>query len=194
MRIIEIKPQTGTAFKIAKGSFLEIIDPKGMQVSDVVLFNAHDLKEKFSAGKTMDFEEQILMTTGNRLWSNRSSIMAEIIEDTNGRNDLLLAPCSKETFEIMYNNNDEHPSCLNNLSQALHPFGISVDDVPTAFNIFMNVQFDLDGKLYVDPPTSTAGDKLVLKLHMDCVVGITACSAEDSNGGSFKPIHYCIKN
>ena len=26
----------------------------------------------------------------------------------------------------------------------------------------------------------------------DLVIGLTACSAYDSNGGSFKPIHYSI--
>jgi hypothetical protein len=29
---------------------------------------------------------------------------------------------------------------------------------------------------------------------MDLVIGLTACSAYASNGGSFKPIHYAIEN
>lgn len=116
----------------------------------------------------------------------------EIIEDTNGRNDFLLAPCSPETFQIMYNNHEEHPSCLNNLQQNLKRFDIHPDDVPTAFNVFMNVQFDEKGKLSVLPPTSKAGDVVRFKAEMDLIVCLTACSAEDSNGGSFKPIHYQV--
>ena len=188
----EIKKQCGVAFHLKKGQSLKVIDPLGEQVSDMVLFSSKDIKEKISSGKTFDFEETILLTKNNFLWSNRSRKMMEIIEDTNGRNDFLLAPCSKETFSIMYNYNGYHPSCFENLYTNLKPFGIEPDDVPTAFNIFMNVQFDKNGKLSVDPPSSKPNDYVVFKALMDIIVGLTACSAEDSNNGTFKPIHYEI--
>ena len=187
-----IERQSGAAFKLKKGQRLKVIDPKGEQVSDMVLFNAEDTREKISSGKTLDFEENILITKGDFLWSNRSNQMMEILEDTNGRNDFLLAPCSPETFKIMYKNDQYHPSCFENLYTNLAKFDIAPDDIPTAFNIFMNVQFDENGKLSVDPPLSKAGDYVLFEAKMDLIVGLTACSAEDSNGGSFKPIHYEI--
>ena len=187
-----IEKQSGSAFKMKKGEKLKVIDPQGEQVSDMVLFNAADKREKISSGKTLDFEENILITKGDFLWSNRSNKMMEILEDTNGRNDFLLAPCSPETFQIMYKNDKYHPSCFENLYTNLAKFDIEPDDIPTAFNIFMNVQFDLNGKISVDPPLSKAGDYVLMEAKMDLIVGLTACSAEDSNGGSFKPIHYEI--
>lgn len=187
-----IRPQSGAAFPLKKGEILKVTDPQGQQVSDMVLFNADDPREKISSGKTLDFEESLLISQGNYLWSNRSRRMMKILQDTNGRNDFLLAPCSAETFQIMYGHKDYHPSCLENLSINLEQFGIQPDDIPTAFNIFMNVNFAPDGKLSVDPPTSKAGDYIVLAAQMDLLVGLTACSAEDSNNGSFKPIHYEI--
>ncbi|WP_034257978.1 DUF1989 domain-containing protein [Altibacter lentus] len=187
-----IPKQSGVAFRLAKGDILKVIDPHGEQVSDMVCFNAHDFKEKISGGKTFDFEASILITKGNRLWSNRSRPLMKILEDTNGRNDFLLAPCSPETFEIMYDHKGYHPSCFENLYTNLKPFGIEPDDIPTAFNIFMNVRFDQNGKLTVAAPTSTAGDYVLLEALEDLVVGLTACSAPDSNNGSFKPIHYEI--
>lgn len=187
-----IEKQSGKAFKIKKGQMLKVIDPQGEQVSDMVLFNSEDILEKISSGKTLDFEESILITKGNYLWSNRSRRMMEILEDTNGRNDFLLAPCSPETFTIMYNNPDYHPSCFENLYTNLKPFGIKPDDVPTAFNIFMNVHFDENGKLSVRPPLSRAGDYMLFRAEMDLIVALTACSAEDSNNGSFKPINFEI--
>ncbi len=190
----EIPKQSGTAFKLKKGERLRVIDPLGQQVSDLVLFNEHDIREKISSGKTLDFEETILITKGHHLWSNRSNKMMEIVEDTNGRNDFLLAPCSPETFSIMYGHTAYHPSCFENLYTNLAPYNIQPDDIPTAFNIFMNVQFAPNGQLSVDPPTSTAGDYVEFLALMDLIVGLTACSAEDSNGGSFKPIHYEIKS
>ncbi|APS38450.1 MULTISPECIES: DUF1989 domain-containing protein [Salegentibacter] len=187
-----IKKQSGAAFKLKKGQKLKVIDPEGEQVSDMVLFNAKDRREKISSGKTLDFEESILISTGNFLWSNRSNKMMELLEDTNGRNDFLLAPCSPETFEVMYDYEGYHPSCFENLYTNLEKFEIEPDDIPTAFNIFMNVQFDEKGKLSVDPPLSKAGDYVLFEAKMDLIVALTACSAEDSNNGSFKPIHYEI--
>ena len=189
-----INKQSAQAFTIKKGDILTVIDPLGQQVSDMVVFNSLDHNEKLSSGKSLDFEASILLTTGNYLWSNRSNKMMKIIEDTNGRNDFLLAPCSQETFTIMYNHKGEHPSCLNNLYQNLKPYGITKDQIPTAFNIFMNVHFNTEGKITVCPPTSKAGDYIKFRAEMDLLICLTACSAEDSNGGSFKPIHYNIEH
>lgn len=190
--IKRIERQSGMAFRLKKGERLKVIDPEGEQVSDMVVFNADEHGEKFSAGKTMDFSETILITQGHYLWSNRSNKMMYIEKDTNGRNDLLLAPCSKETFEIQYDHKGYHPSCYENLSTNLAEYGIEPDEIPTAFNIFMNVQFQPDGKLSVDPPTSKAGDHVIFVAQMDLIVGLTACSAEKSNNYSFKPIEYEI--
>ncbi|MGO1595815.1 MAG: DUF1989 domain-containing protein [Sphingobacterium sp.] len=187
-----IDKQTGVAFHLKAGEQLKVIDPQGEQVSDMVLFNANDKREKISSGKTLDFENTILITKGHHLWSNRSRKMMEIVEDTNGRNDFLLAPCSPETFQILYNNPEYHPSCFENLYTNLAAFDIAPDDIPTAFNIFMNVQFTPEGDLSVDPPLSKAGDYVLFKAAIDLVVGLTACSAEQSNNYVFKPIQYQV--
>lgn len=187
-----IQKQTGAAFLLNKGSLLKVSDPQGEQVSDMVLFNAADIREKISSGKTLDFENTILITKGHHLWSNRGRKIMEILEDTNGRNDFLLAPCSPDTFEILYNNPHYHPSCFENLHTNLAQFNIQPDDIPTAFNIFMNVQFAADGQLSVDPPQSKAGDYVLFEAKIDLIVGLTACSAEQSNNYSFKPIEYEI--
>ena len=185
-----IEPQSGAAFTMAQGQYLSVTDPTGEQVSDMVCFNRHDKREWLSSGKTLDYCSTLLITRGHSLYSNRSNVMFEIVEDTNGRNDFLLAPCSPETFEIIYGTHEYHPSCFENLHTNLQRFGIAPDDIPTAFNLFMNVQFAADGILTVAPPTSQAGDRVVLQAKMDLIVGLTACSAEQSNNYTFKPIDY----
>lgn len=185
-----ISPQTGAALTLNKGQYLRVIDPEGEQVSDMVCFNRHDTREWLSSGKTLDYCSTLLITKGHALYSNRSNVMFQIIEDTNGRNDFLLAPCSPETFKIIYGNTEYHPSCFENLHSNLKQYGITPDDIPTAFNIFMNVQFAPDGTLTVAPPLSQASDQVVMRAEMDLIVGLTACSAEQSNNYSFKPIDY----
>jgi uncharacterized protein YcgI (DUF1989 family) len=56
----------------------------------------------------------------------------------------------------------------------------------------MNDWTDEDGTLHIDPPRSVAGDRVVLRAEMDLHVGLTACSAEKSNGGVCKPIDYSL--
>ena len=187
-----IDPRSGTAFRLSAGSRLEVIDPQGCQVADLVAFSANDVGEVISNGRTFDYEETISLTNGNALWSNRSNRMLTIVEDTVGRHDFLLTPCSRATFRHFYPDKPEHRGCFGNLAAALAPYGIGEDAIPVAFNCFMNVPVDVDGRLSVQPPISKAGDRIVLKAEADLIIGLTACSAYSSNGGSFKPIDYRI--
>ena len=190
---IEIPPRSGTAFRLDAGQMLTVIDPQGQQVSDLVAYSADDPREVISNGRTFDYEETIQLTAGHALWSNRSNRMLAIVKDTVGRHDFLLTPCSEATFRHFYKDKPVHRGCFGNLAEALGPYGVGPDDIPTAFNLFMNVPVDGEtGALRVDPPISTAGDRIELRAEMDLVVGLTACSAYDSNGGSFKPIQYRI--
>lgn len=192
MNLLEIiPPRSGVSFKLKKGQQLKVVDIEGEQVSDFICFNLHDKAEYLSSGRTIDYAETIFLTTGHPFYSNRSNIMFDIIEDTVGRHDFLLTPCSAETFRIIYGHAQPHRGCFGNLCAALEEYGIIPDQIPISFNIFMNVTVDGDsGKVTVLPPKSKAGDYIILKARMDLIVGLTACSAEMSNNYSFKTIGY----
>ncbi len=188
-----IAPRTGTAFILKKGEQLKVTDIQGEQVSDFVCFNMDDKKEYLSSGRTMDYAETIFLTKGHPFYSNRSNVMFTINEDTVGRHDFLLTPCSADTFRIIYGHTTPHRGCLGNLAEALAPYGIEPDAIPICFNIFMHVTVNGDtGKIDVLPPKSKAGDHIIIEAQMDLLIGITACSAEMSNNYSFKPIGYEI--
>ena len=189
----EIPPRTGTAFTLNAGQRLTVIDPRGSQVADLLTFNRDDVGEALSSGRTLDYANKIYLTTGDTLYSNRSRPMLEIAADDVGRHDFLLTPCSKDTFRIIYGDPDPHRGCFGNLAEVLGPYGVTEDMIPTAFNCFMNVPVDgSTGEFQVLPPLSKAGDAISFEAKMDLVVGLTACSALQSNGGSFKPIQYEI--
>ena len=194
MSVAEIAPRTGVAFALSRGQTLRVIDPMGVQVSDLVAYNSADVREAISNGRTFDYEETIALTAGHRLWSNRSRPMLSIVEDLAGRHDFLLTPCSEATFRHFYPDQPVHRGCFGNLAEALAPYGVEPDMIPCAFNLFMNVSVAPDGRLEVLPPVSRAGDYVRLRAEMDLIVGLTACSAYASNGGSFKPIHYEVED
>ena len=189
----EIAPRSGTAFTLDRGQQLSVIDPTGEQVADLLAFNRADVGEAISSGRTLDYASRIYLTTGDPLYSNRSNVMLDIVADDVGRHDFLLTPCSKDTFRIIYGDADPHRGCFGNLATALAPHGVTEDMIPTAFNCFMNVPVNGEtGELRVEPPLSKAGDRIVFEAQMDLIIGLTACSALQSNNGSFKPIHWMI--
>jgi uncharacterized protein YcgI (DUF1989 family) len=188
-----IPPRSGTAFRLTKGQCLTVIDPRGEQVSDLVAFNAADVGEAVSSGRSLDYAAKLYLTTGDAIYSNRSRVMLRIVEDTVGRHDFLLTPCSKETFQIIYGDAEPHQGCFGNLEAALAPFGVDSDRIPVAFNCFMNVVIHpTTGVLTVEPPLSRSGDFVKFSAEMDLVIGLTACSAPQSNNYAFKPIEYII--
>lgn len=190
----EIAERSGVAFPLDAGQRLTVIDPKGRQVSDLLAYNRADVREVVSSGRTLDYAETIRLTTGHVLYSNRSRAMLEIVADTVGVHDFLLTPCSYDTFHHFYPDLPPHRGCFGNLAEALAPYGVTEDMIPIAFNCFMNVPVDgRTGRLEVLPPVSGPGDSVTFEAKMDLVIGMTACSAPASNGGSFKPIHYRVE-
>jgi uncharacterized protein YcgI (DUF1989 family) len=164
-----IPPQSGVAFHLRASEILRIYDPLGEQVADL-----------------------FYLTKGDVLYSNDSRPMFRILEDQVGRHDFLLTPCSQEMFEILYAHKGHHPSCFENLYRAFEPYGIRPEQIGTTFNVFMNVVVDKGGEVKVKPPLSRAGDFIELRAEMNLLCGLTSCSAENSNNGSFKPIDYEI--
>jgi uncharacterized protein YcgI (DUF1989 family) len=187
-----IEPRHGTSFYLKKGTRLKITDIKGEQVSDFFAFVADNPSEYLSSGRTLDYLSKIFIGEGDVLYSSESRPLAKIVQDTVGKHDFLLTPCSRDTFSIIYGDTHPHHGCEGNLLGAFRTFGIIQPSLPVTFNIFMNVEVSEDGRLKVKAPKSKAGDFLVLEALENLIVGLTACSALQSNNGTFKPIGYEI--
>ena len=187
-----LEPQTGIGLTLNKGQFLKIIDPQGEQVSDLTAFSLADKAEWLSSGRTIDYANKIYLSTGDVLYANDSRPMFTIVADTVRQHDFLLTPCSQEMFELLYKHQCHHPSCFENLATTLAPFGIEPAQISTTFNIFMNVAVGPGGVVTVGVPSSKAGDYIDLRAEMDLLCGLTACSAEGSNNGKFKPIDFQV--
>lgn len=178
---------------LERGQVLTIVDAEGEQVADLVAFAADDPREALSNGRTFDYEQTIALSTGNRLWSNRSRALLTIVRDDLGVHDFLLTPCSRDTWRLCYGGeHDDVPGCFGNLASALAPFRIEPDAIPTSFNVFMNVRVDQTGRLEVRPPRSRPGDAFAVRAEQRLIIGLTACSAAASCNGRFKAIRYTV--
>ncbi len=183
------------AFELRAGQYLTVRDPQGEQVADLVAYARADTMEYLSSGRSIDYAGRLFLTTGDVLFSNRSNPMFRIAADTVGRHDFTLTPCSKDTFRIIYGHTDPLPGCQGNLETVLRPYAIPPDRIPIAFNIFMHVNVDpASGEIEVLPPLSRPGDQIVFEAKMDLIIGLTACTAGQSNNFHCTPIDYRMSN
>ena len=187
-----IQPQTGVGFVLKRGQKLKVTDPRGQQVSDLLCINKQNRSEILSSGRSIDYNETIYLTVGHTLFSNQGNPMLKIIEDTCGRHDFLVTPCSLQMFQMIHQNHEYHPSCLENLSFNLAPFDISPDQIGTTFNIFMNIEVLPTGQIQIKPPLTIPGSFITFEAQMDLLVGLTACSDEQTNNGALKEISYKV--
>jgi uncharacterized protein YcgI (DUF1989 family) len=188
--LVEVHAQCAAAVRLQRGEVLQIIDPYGEQVADLAIFNAESCTDAFSPGRTIDYNESLIVSSGSVLYSHAGVALARIIEDSVGVHDILIAPCSSEMFARR--GEFQHPSCQTNLSAALANFGIGADMVATTLNVFMNVAIEEGGGIKLGAPASAAGDFIKVEALCDLVVGIAACSSERTNNGKCKPICYLL--
>ena len=173
----------GVGLRLQRGELLRITDPHGGQSGDLMAFS-QDGHQRLSNGRTFDYGGKIYLSTGDALWSDLSERMLTIVADDVGRHDFLYASCSLEMYRIQYGVTDYHANCHDNLCAELRKLSIVPEPLPTAFNFFMNVDVQPDGRLVFAPPRSRAGDSFVVRAEMDLVVALTACPASTCNGGA----------
>ena len=173
----------GAGLHLKRGERLRIIDPQGGQSGDLVAFS-QDGRQRLSNGRTFDYNGKIYLSTDDVLWSDRSEPMLTIVADDVGRHDFLYSPCSLEMYRIQYGATGYHANCHDNLCAELRKLGIVPDPLPTAFNFFMNVEVQPDGRLVFAPPLSRAGGSLVVRAEMDLAVALSSCPASTCNGGA----------
>jgi len=176
-----IAPQTGVAFTVQENQIIRVIDVDGEQVADLVCFAGQNREEYLSSGRSIDYNEKLFLSTGDILYSNLSRPMLTITRDPVGKHDFLFAPCSQEMFKLTYQTTEPHPNCFDNLAGVLGPHGIGSRQIPTPFNIFMNVAITTTGRVAVHPPLSRAGDFIDLRSELDLIVAVSACSAGKCN-------------
>ena len=180
----------GAGLRLARGQHLRIIDLEGGQSGDLMAFS-HDGRERLSNGRTFDYDGKIYLSTGDVLWSDRSSPMLTIVADDVGRHDFLYASCTIEMYRKQYAVTGYHPNCHDNLIAALRELDVEAAPLPTAFNFFMAANVAADGSLAFEPPRSRAGNSLIVRAEMDLAIALSACPASTCNGGAApRPLAY----
>ena len=190
----EVVPKnSGAAFEVRKGQRLRIA---GKSIVDFVAFNLDDLNERFDQARTKTNQVKIFITAGDTLFSKRNDPMLTIVEDSfiEGRHDLQKGMCSRKRFEMVAQGaakrvfaegvdiNPKKPEeipdhgCWENLSNAVKPWNIAPDDVPSPFNIFQCMRIDPETGIMYDTMIRPKEEGHVdFRAEMDLLVAVSAC-------------------
>lgn len=190
---VVVPKNSGRAFVIKKGQRIRVA---GRTIVDFVAFNLHDMKERFDQARTKSNQTKIFISAGDQLISKMNNPMLTIVEDSfkEGRHDLQKGMCSRKRFELVAKGaakrvfaegvdlNPKSPEeipdhgCWENLTEALKPWNIAPEDIPSTFNIFQTMRIDPDSGAMLDTMIRPKEEAHVdFRAEMDCLVAVSAC-------------------
>ncbi|HEY2344071.1 MAG TPA: urea amidolyase associated protein UAAP2 [Chthoniobacteraceae bacterium] len=180
----------GWMHEIAKGQIFRIVDLEGNQAVDTLFYNAHDLTDRYSAQDTIRDQGAIYLTTGTKLISSESNVLATIVADTCGRHDTLGGACAAESNQVRYalEKRSMH-SCRDTFLLTLSRWGrgISKCDITHNINFFMNVPITEDGGLSFEDGVSAGGRYVEMRAEMDIIGLISNCPQLNNPCNAYNP-------
>ena len=187
--IITIPARGGKAARVAKGQAVKVINTHGEQVVDTWAFNADDLGEFMSMEHTRPTILKIIADVGDSMVTNKRRPILTIEADTSpGIHDTLMAACDDYRYKLL-GCTEYHDNCTDNLHAGMKELGLVPPEVPSPWNLFMNIPV-LEGKrLDFCEPVTKPGDYILLRAEMDCVVAFSACPQDilPINGANVTP-------
>jgi uncharacterized protein YcgI (DUF1989 family) len=179
MADITIPARQGKAALVEAGKVIRVINTHGQQVVDTWAFNRHDINEFMSMEHTRSFLRRLVPRVGDSLVTNSRRPVLTLLEDTSGgTHDTLLAACDRYRYEQL-GCTGYHENCTDNLANVLADLGAqSPSDTPSPLNLFMNIPWTHDGSLSLEPPISTPGSYISLRVEMDLIIAFSACPME----------------
>ena len=194
--LITIPARRGKAMRLTRGQHLKVINTHGEQVVDTWAFNSADLKEFMSMEHTRTALNRIRVHVGESLVTNQRRPILSLVEDTSpGVHDTLIAACDRYRYTLL-GCTTYHDNCTDNLAAALAELGLQPPETPSPWNLFMNIPVRADGSLSFEPPVCKAGDYVLLRAELDCVIAFSACPQDivPINGVACRPTEAHIES
>jgi uncharacterized protein YcgI (DUF1989 family) len=191
-RVTQVRPLVPTAFELAEGELLQIVDVQGKQVADFVAFSKDDLGEYLSTSHTRSTNKSLMLSKEMTLYSNRRNPLLFLLEDTVGRHDLLYPACDQRGYLVDYGVAD-HPGCRDNFFTVLEPYGADYDHIPDPVHWFMHVGLKARGEFEIREPLSEPTDYVLLRAMMDLIVAVSACPQDQNACNAFNPTDILVR-
>jgi len=175
---------------IKAGQTLRIVDCEGNQAADTMFYSLADTNERYSAQDTINYQNNVYLTTGSKLISNLGNPLLTITDDTCGRHDTVGGACSAESNSVRYDLKKIHMhNCRDSFMAALreHNIDLGKRDLNSNINFFMNVPISPDGESKFADGISEAGKYVQLKAEVDVLCIISNCPQLNNPCNAYNP-------
>jgi urea carboxylase-associated protein 1 len=182
---------------VKAGGSVRIVDLEGNQAADTLLYDAHDLDNRYSAVDTVREQGKAYLTAGSPLLSVDLDLLATITDDTCGRHDTLGGACSQESNVVRYGEHTRHQhACRETFLRTGAAAGIGAAQLTANINFFMNVPLTGDGGLTFADGLSFPGAYVELTADRDLLVLISNCPQLNNpcNGWNPTPIQVLVRD
>ena len=167
-----ITPGTAAKFEVRTDQLIQIVTLDGRQAAEMIAFSADDPTERLSTAATRARNKSIMLETGKRLYSTRFTPLLELVTDTVGRHDLLMATSEPVKTASHDRDGDEVPT--HAMIEALNGYSMTLESVLEPVNWFANISIKAKGELEVNESLAEPNDTVVLKALTDLIVVVGA--------------------
>jgi aminomethyltransferase len=186
---------TASAYEVKAGEYIQVIDVRGRQCSDLLGFDRRRLEAGVERGLDTTTTRTLMGAAypGPGLYSKffdqDMQPLLEVVRDTVGRHDTFALACTAKYYEDM--GYPGHVNCTDNFNRQLDRYGVAARKGWPAINLFYNTRVDGSNQLYMDEPWSRPGDYVLLRALTDLVCASSACpdDIDPSNGWDPTEIH-----
>lgn len=183
--------RTGRAYLAREGEYVQVADIFGKQCSDFLAFPLAELdakRERFidaTVTRSMTGSPATPMPgLCDRFYDQDFQPLMRVVRDTCGRHDTFGIACAGLTYERKGSFN--HPNCSDNISAAMHEWGVLPRKAWPAVNFFYNTSV-ASGAVVGGEGWSRPGDYVLMQALTDLVCVSTACPDDTSPINGWDP-------
>jgi aminomethyltransferase len=193
----EVPRASALAYEVKTGEYLQVIDVKGRQCSDLLAFHWGKLQDGSERGLDSTTTHSLM---GNaypqpglygKFYDQDQEPLVEVVRDTVGRHDTFGLACYAKYYEDL--GYFGHVNCTDNFNEQLLPYTIAPRKGWPALNLFYNTSFDADNLLLSDEPWSRPGDYVLLRALTDLVCLSSACPDDIDPANAWNPTEIHVR-
>jgi aminomethyltransferase len=193
----EVPRASALAYEVNAGEYVQVIDAKGRQCSDLLAFHWGKLQEGSERGLDSTTTHSLM---GNaypqpglygKFYDQDQEPLVEVVRDTVGRHDTFGLACYAKYYEDL--GYFGHVNCTDNFNEQLLPYTIAPRKGWPALNLFYNTSFDAANLLISDEPWSRPGDYVLFRALTDLVCLSSACPDDIDPANAWNPTEIHVR-
>ena len=173
-----IAPGGYASRRIARGTWLRLVDVAGDACASILVFNAECPVERLNVADTLKVQWNGYLEAGKLLLSDMGRVMISILEDDAGTHDAFCGASNEASNARAFGdgkNYGAHPNARDRFMLAVAKYGLGRKDVHPCVNWFKGVTIGADGAANPNIGPFAPRRRIVLRAEMDLIVVLANC-------------------